>query len=236
MAISFLGSNSGRASGASISVSLSGLSLQENDFVLVINTCMGNSDRDMTMNTAGYTSILDIYVNGTTSDSNMGISWKVMGSTPDSTVSCKGSSSANFGGGAIAYAFRGVDTSNPIDVTTTSATASGSSIPNPPSITPFTSGAFIVIAGSYAATTPDTTVTVPTGYSNQVLVREDPSWGILTAVASKAWTSGAEDPAAWTDWTTEASGSWTAATVALRPLLDSVKSPLFYLLAGMQNA
>ena len=119
--------------------------------------------------------------------------------------------------------YRNVSLTNPLDVTSTTFGALNGAIPNPPAITPATSGALIVVAASAAhdataggAFTASylsnfiTTNTVSLGETNDATV----------GMGNVAWTSGAYDPAAWTftgTGGTISNWSYNSVTMALRP-------------------
>jgi hypothetical protein len=92
-----------------------------------------------------------------------------------------------------------------------------------------TQGAVVLTIGAGADDAADFTVLAPSGYSNQVATSTDPAGAggaaIILGMASKAWSgSGAEDPGVWQTWTSTASGSFAAATVALRPSAPAVST------------
>ena len=167
--------------------------------------------------TAGYAEVADLYQNDTR-DANFSVNWKIMGGSPDTAVNCLGSGSASNGAVCVVQVWRNADQTTPLDVVSTTAQLNNSAVPNSPAITPVTSGAIVISAGLGTGAAVDTSVTAPTGYGNQVDISVDPSNAATVGIASKAWSgSGAEDPAAWTTWTTTTSDSWTAVTLALRP-------------------
>lgn len=227
MPITYVGSANATGSSASFNIDLSGLSLAQGDLVIVATgfVTVGGSDSNPGVTTSGYTEVADLFGDDSR-EAQLSVSYKLMGATPDTTVACNGSGSGSFGSVGIAYVLRGVDQTTPIDVTTTTATGIDSAVPDPPSITPATSGAWVVIAGLGTATSVDETVTAPTGYSNNIIKGSDPSTAVNLAVASKAWTSGAEDPGAWGGWTTSASDAWAAVTMAIRPAADASGQPI----------
>jgi len=216
MAISFVGStNTTVADQVTFNFALP--TCLENDIVVVV---VGSSsvadDPTIGVTTSGYTEETELYSNDSM-DSNFSVSWKRMGATPDTSVDCEGTGGTSLGTTAIAYVLRGVDTTTAIDVTTTTATGGNSSIPNCPSITPTTEGAWVVACGVGAEG--DSSITAPTGYTNHHAQTNNVPYDHTVAVCSKAWSgSGAEDPAPWTDWTTGTSYSWCAATLAFRPV------------------
>jgi 6-phosphogluconolactonase (cycloisomerase 2 family) len=225
-ALSFVGGNTGTGNSAAFNVSLTSLtggsdsSAAAGDLVIVVDGYVSTANGNPGVGTAGYTEVADLYASDS-DDINLSVNWKIMSGTPDTTVSCNGSGSASNGAACMVYVWRGVDQSTPLDVTTTTvvpASNIGTSVPNPPSITPVTSGAVVIAIGGGADAAADTTVTAPAGYSNAKNASVDPSLAVILGIASKNWSgSGAEDPAVWTNWTTSAAGSWAAATMALRP-------------------
>ena len=185
-----------------ITLDLTGISLLENDIV-VIMAYGGASAPAMT--TGGY--------DETTSGLGL-LAWKRMGASPDSSavVNITGASLEN-ASAAVAIAFRGVDATTAMDATITSATGSSTN-PDSPSITTVTDGAAVISA--FGSSVNDPSVTAPSGYGDQV---NNTSIDTVSAAAGMAWltkaTAGAENPASWTD---VSDASWSAFTVALRPV------------------
>lgn len=216
-ALTYVGSAEASGTSANYNVDLSGLSLQEGDIIIVATGFVSTANGDPGVGTAGYTEEADLYQNDTR-DANFSINWKIMTSSPDSSVSCNGSGSASNGSVCVVHVWRGVDQGTPMDATVTTAQSNNASNPNSPSINPTTSGAVAISAGLGTMAAVDNAVTAPTGYSNQADISVDPGSAATVGIASKAWSgSGAEDPAAWTNFTTTTSDSWAAVTVALRP-------------------
>lgn len=174
-------------------------------FVLAAGDVNATTNIDMSgvVTTSGYNLVTELYGNSTL-DANFAVFYKVMGGSPDADVTLT-STAAN----SRVYVWRGADVTTPLDVTTTTATGTGAN-PNSPSITPMTTGAVVLSLG---ATTNYTTQTAPSGYGNVA------NNSVIVA-ASKAWTSGAEDPAAWTGGSGGAY-SYCACSVALRPITQN---------------
>lgn len=86
--------------------------------------------------------------------------------------------------------------------------------PNAPSITTVTNGA--VVIDFALSIVNDSATTAPTGYSNKISANLTETTGPVTIAATSKLVSsaGAEDPAAYTVWS---SGQWIAASVAIRP-------------------
>ncbi|MFA5360351.1 MAG: Ig-like domain-containing protein, partial [Patescibacteria group bacterium] len=200
----------------------SGSSPQAGDLVIVATGFVRTSNLNPGVGTAGYTEVADLYGNDTY-DANFSVNWKIMGGTPDTSVSCNGSGSTLNGAVCVAHVWRGVNQTTPLDVTSTNTVGTNSPVPNSPAITPITAGAIVIATGLGVGTAGDTSVTAPTGYGNQVDIQVDPSTAATVGIASKAWSgSGAEDPAVWTNWTqgTATYDSWGAVTLAIRPSND----------------
>lgn len=188
------------------------------DLVIVATGWVSTANGDPGVTTSGYTEVADLYANDTR-DANFSVNWKIMAGTPDTSVTCKGSSSASNGAVCVVHVWRNTNTSKPLDATTTTATLNNSTNQvNSPSITPVTPGAIVISTGLQTSTAVDDSITAPSGYGNQVDISVDPGNAATAGISSKAWSgSGAEDPAAWTNWANTTSDSWAAATLAIRP-------------------
>ena len=204
------------ASGNSASYNVTLPATQEGDLVIVSTGFVSTSNLNPGVSTAGYTEVADLYQNDTR-DANFSVSWKIMGSTPDTSVTCLGSGSSTNGAVCVVHVWRGANQATPLDVISTTVTSGNGSNPNSPSITPVTSGAIVISTGLGTMASVDNAVTAPTGYGNQADISIDPGNAATVGISSKAWTSGAEDPAAWTNFTTTTSDSWAAVTLAIRP-------------------
>lgn len=231
MAITFVGSAS--AEGDSVSgnydITLPG-GILPGDMVIVC-TGMGSgggTDLNAGVTTEGYAEEADLFATDTRA-ANLSINWKVMGETPDTTVTCIAPTTANQAGVSCCHVWRGVNKLIPMDVAVTTATGNNSPIPNSPAITPVTVGAIVLslvgfIGRIATGGDEDTDATIPTGYENKIFdSRLNSDVGFHAGIASKAWSgSGAEDPGAWSDITitTPAQCAWCAATIALRPALS----------------
>jgi len=194
-----------------------GGAVQSGDLVIVATGFVQTSNLNPGVGTAGYTEEADLYKSDTR-DANFSVNWKYMSGAPDTTVNCLGSGSASNGSVCVVHVWRNADPTNPLDVVPTTAIFGNSAIPNSPPITPITSGAVVISTGLGTGAAVDTSVTAPTGYANQVDISVDPGNASTVGISSMAWGgAGAEDPAAWTTWTTTTSDSWAAVTLALRP-------------------
>jgi hypothetical protein len=235
MAISFVGSMApvSALNGGNVTLTFTGASgllntagaqatLAQNDVVVVAYACSGTADHAMSTTSTGWTEISpEAYANGT-NDTNLAVYWKVMGSTPDTSFVAVGPTGASNGTVATAFAFRGVDTTTPLDVSVpTPATGTGTnSIPNAPSITPTTAGAWIAVIGAgvagTGATFGHTDLSTTTNHFRTLNLAETIDIAIGMGIKTD-WSSGAFDPAVWTGGNANAANSWAAFTIALRP-------------------
>lgn len=209
MAIQFVGTVTTSASGSLSLTSLTGgigSAPATDDIVLV--AVFGTDGSDINIAVTGYTEVADIYANGA-GDSNFGVYYKIMGGSPDTTVTIPSLTNVR----AVVYVLRGVDTTTPEDATATTATKITSGIPDPPSITTVTANAMVV---SLCGTRAPGTYVAPSGFSG-TSKSSSSSGNVLVASKIKA-TAGSENPAVWTGITSD-SAAYTCAsvTMALRP-------------------
>lgn len=205
--ITFIGATgTDMVTGGTETISLPG-SFASGDFVIVV---AGNDSDDHSVNTSGYT---DILTSGSPDvDHHILISYKIISTDTDVVIN-RGSTKK---GAVLVQVWRGVNSSTPIDVTTTTDLAE-TGMPNSPSITPTTSGAYVLSAGWIDDDDVASGVSAPSGYSNltaQDTAQSSTVDGSTVMLASKAWTSGAEDPAAFGG---SGNDRWKAASIALRP-------------------
>lgn len=146
--------------------------------------------------------------------------YKLMGSTPDSSVTCLAGGNGGYSSMAIAMAFRGVHLTTPLDVVSTGASAINGTAINPAAITPSTSGALIIAGGANTGTGTPTDITgAPTGFTNLTIVTKNSTSidGNLAVATQSGWTSGAVDPDAFTGATLTADDASATITMALKP-------------------
>lgn len=234
-ALSYVGSAEGSGINTTVNVSLTGLSLQQGDLVIVLNGWGETSNGDPGVGTSGYTEVADLYANDSV-DANLSVSWKIMGASPDSSVSCN-SNGTTFGASAcLVHVWRGADATVPMDVTPTTATGVDSAVFDSPSITPVTAGAVVLTLGLSTATgaSGDSSITAPSGYSNQADINANGNTrSSQSGIASKAWSgSGAENPGAWSNITTDTFNSWAAVTLAIRPAAGPGGGGTIFLTSG----
>lgn len=225
MAIQYVGGVAANAGAASYSVSLTALtggigsSVQAGDLVVVMSGWSSTANGNPGVTSPKATEVADLYANGT-NDANMSAAYFIAASTPPTSITVTGTTD---NAAAAVMVFRGVHQTTPIDATTTTITATTGFDPNPPAITPVTTGAAIVIgsllAAGIVAGTP--TYAAPSGYTlgpvgAKISTLTKSSFAMI---AHKLGVTGgaAEDPGVFDTNFTSGSMTWCAVTMALRP-------------------
>jgi hypothetical protein len=195
--------------------------LLANDLVIVALTIAGTTDKSYRI--SGYTQALDSYADDTF-DTNLQIGRKFMGVTPDTTVTITGGTGSTADGGAVAiHAWRGIDTTTPLDVITQTNVQINTGIPNPNATTPSTANSVILVAAGSAHNGGTDTYTAAQ-LANFLTVGQGGNTNDATVgLGSFNWVSGAFDPNAFT-WsqTDSTSFSTISATLTLRPKLSDI--------------
>lgn len=230
-AISFIDSCEGTlANGGDVTLTLP--SMLENDLVIVAYSIGDDdTDHDMFVITADYNEAADLFSNDT-DDANLGVYWKVMGSTPDTEVQVEGRGQTDSSVAAVCMVFRGVDTVTPMDVAVEPATGLNTMHPNPPSIDHNNpSGVWTVIAGSnshlQSLGSTANPFTFPTGYTtNAVQIPGNDTTDTTVGMGYNSSPSDPEDPGTMTHSGTDSTGlAWAAVTMALRPAAPDSDPP-----------
>lgn len=163
----------------------------------------------------GYTEIADLYANDT-NDTNLEVGYKF--SAGETSFVLTGSTQSITDAGTITIqVFRNVNTTNPFDVTSTTATGINGGIPTPPAITPSTSGSIILCIGANASAKNSGSFTASElsdfkqGFGND-------TYDSLQGSGYFNWVSGTFTPSAWT-WSggADTTASWASVTIALKP-------------------
>lgn len=192
----------------------------EDDLVIAAFATGSSADRSLGIRdeTINYTLIGSELYQGDTYDVNLRVAYKFMGPTPDTATYFSPTGSTSEGGAMAVYVFRGVDKTTPLDVAVTTAIGGNSLYANPPSITPSTPGAFIVVVGASGSNR------LSSAFTNTELVDflsttgNDSSSGTIGIGHKDDWTSGPFDPAAFGHTGAASSeASWAAMSIALRP-------------------
>jgi len=212
---------SGAGTTSNISVSLTSLTggtdtaPQSGDFVLIAVELSGTTDKSYRI--SGYDQIVDLRADDTY-DSNLQVGRKFMGGTPDTSATITGGTGSTADAYALAIqVWRNVNTTTPLDVTSTTATQTNTGIPNPPAITPVTAGAQIIVAAGTAHN--GGTDTFGAAYlSNFLTAGANDDVDATIGMGNILWTGGEYDPAAWTFSQSDATTfSTNSVTMALRP-------------------
>ena len=222
MAKAFVGRTSGTANnGGNITITLNsgltggtGSAVSTGDMVIVGGASGGNG---VGLAFPGDWTVID---NGTTGGGNSRgiVAYKIMGATPDTSVTLTGDGSNFSSVGAIAHVMSGCDYDS--SVTPTTATSTGSTDPDPPSITPDENNT-AVFAWAFSRIN-DASITVPTNYSNLTTINSGGDTNDVTLAL--AWRDGrssgvAEDPGVFGTWS---SGAWRTVSFCVK---DSSSAP-----------
>ena len=234
MAITFVGSYVGtHAATSAQTVNFSLLrnesnaapTLLEGDLVLVgVNNASTVNRPEGALTPSGYTaSITSLYANDS-NDVNLQVAYKVMGASPDTSVAIPASNATTAGIAYAIYVFRGVDTTTPLDVNPTVASATNSGKANAPAITPATDGAWIFVVGAAAVAagavfTNAGDLSTTTNHFRSATITSTTNDANIVGGIKTDWTSGEFDPIVFGGSTTTNTGSWAAVTLALRPYI-----------------
>lgn len=214
------GNSEGNGSNVTLTFSDYSYTALENDIVFLIGGFASETVGPRGAVTSGYT-LVSSYDGHTTNKNNFGIWYKVMGSTPDTSVVGYGSGNAKDSVAYMFYAVRGADTSTIFDNTSTTAGPTSSTNPNPPSIETLTANSLVIVAAGNVVA--DGSPGVPSGYGDNTNISYADTNPFSVAVASKTIASPAtEDPGAWSTWS---SGVWYAITMAIKaPSTSAIKT------------
>lgn len=200
----------------------SAITLAQNDFIVVAWDFAASGDNDLTITSTGWTED-EFFKDGTSAnhaDCNLAIYTKRMGPSPDTSFVTSALGGSTRGSAATAFVFSGVDTTTALDVPIVTASGNANETPDPPSITPSSNGAAIVVIGASASINNGSAFTNPGDLSSStnhfrsgtVAESRAPSIGMGF---NKTWT-GSFDPLAFTNPPASGVGSWVGACLALR--------------------
>lgn len=233
-------SGAGSAAGGTFSItSLTGgigTAPIEGDVIIIAYAIGSTSDVNVSVSIdqGTVTELVDLYTNDTV-DANLGVYYSVAGATPPTTVTPGSTGSTAFAGALAVHVWRNIDTTTPIDVTTTTATAISSALANPPAITTSTENAVVLAIGASGNDNATTPFTQGGDLSNFISIGGSDTEDATVGMGSIATTSTATvDPAAFSIATSTAY-SWAAATVALRPKTIDIPTYGNYKNSGIWN-
>jgi hypothetical protein len=199
--------------------------LLQNDYVVVTFVIPAQSDiasAGMLPTTSGYTAAHTDLYSDDSNDTNFQVSYKKMGVSPDTSVTMPAGLTGR-GHAVHIMALRNVSGTTPLDVTPTTATGINTGIPDPPAITPTTTGALITVHGGGSATGDLAVYTNPgdlSAVTNQFLSAAATSTinkGMIGVGMKTDWLSGAFDPSAFGGTSTSTLNSWAGVSIAWRP-------------------
>lgn len=173
---------------------------------------------------SGYTAAHTADYRNDSNDSNFQVSYKVMGATPDTSVSIPASNATTAGVAYVVYVFRGVDTTTPHDATPVVAGGTNTGIANASGITPVTAGAWVAAFGGAAVAagavfTNPTNMDTTTNYFRSTTITSTTNDANVGGSLFTGWTSGTFTPNAFGGSTSTNTGSWSAVTIALKPYI-----------------
>lgn len=185
--------------------------------LVVIFWCISSDSTDPTASQYidGYTELTRVLPPGTESRrATLIVGYKVMGATPDTSVTMIGGTANNRNAGIAAVSvWRNVGTVGSY----TTASGTGTIIATPPAITPTQTGSVVLCAGTAGLSRNNRTYT-SSDLSNFMVLWEDESVDCTTGVGSFAWTSGTFTPATFGLSGSDQSGNeWVALSMILEP-------------------
>jgi len=200
--------------GNNVTLTLSGIvGLAEDDIVVIFGGFDRNAAPAMP---AGWTTIFNYWAG----DHRLMSCYKIMGASPDTSVTMPGSGDSRDATTYVASAFRGVDTTTPMDATPVMDEDLTATAPaTPPQITTVTANAMLVVGLLVRAQ--DDTFTVPTGYAakaygENLVAAVDFRSSTACQTYKVAASTGVQTPGGFTDFDLALRTPITQ-TVALRP-------------------
>jgi hypothetical protein len=215
MAISLVAANTGgSANGGDVTINLPG-SPQENDVVVVMGGHANGGSNQAGTNTSGYSRV----IHTANTDCRLSVSYKRMGSSPDSTVSCKGSGVGTDATAYIVMVFRGVNPTGDVLDATSQDTTGNNDNPNSPSVSVATAGTAVV--SCFIQASDESNIDPPSGYGNSTELSRTETAPVTVGAAWKAVSAGTENPGPWDSGT---SAKWVAGAIALSPEVATINA------------
>lgn len=169
-----------------------------------------------------WTKEVDLYGNGVR-DTNYALFRKVMGPTPDASLTID--NTVSIGQLAMAWALHEVDPVTPNDAAPTTAVGTNTGNINSPAIVPVTNGAWVISAGGSSIPVAGVTITEPGGYTNIGKVTHSTIDLILAASYLAMGSPASENPANYNISGSSANESFCAVSLAVRPQFPSAGGP-----------
>jgi hypothetical protein len=220
-------SKAGAASGDSSMALNSGLtggiasSVQDGDLVIAMFATAGGTDRTLaiTDGSTGYTLVGTELFSVDDFATNLRVAYKFI--SGDTATTFGPTLSTNEPGVTAVCAFRAVNLATPLDVTVTTATGANLANPDPPAITPVTSGALILAIGASSHVAGTVGFNTPSDLTRFVSLGRTGGTDVSLGFGQKTdWASGAFNPVQWTLAATNPEptlSAWAAMTIAIRP-------------------
>lgn len=191
---------------------------QQGDIVFVFSSSAGSgfSNFPVTSTPIGYTLI------GTASgDDSVSVafraSYKIMTATPDTSLALHDTGNSANGGAISILVFRNF---NPtiFDATSVFANGASSALVNPPPITPVTDGAIVIAAGASGDSGFLSPFSSMPNLDTTFTAFGDDSYDCAAGCGFQLWQGGTWNGSAWSITGSDTNDSWTACTIALKPL------------------
>lgn len=191
----------------------------QNDIVIVAYAVGSTANRDLSV--TGYTELADLYTDDT-DDTNLGVYYKIMTSTPDTSITISQTGNIDFAGAVAIHVWRNIDTTNPMDVTISTATTANAASANPPSITTVTPNAVVLAIGASGNSEDGDSFLQGGDLTNFITIGSNDTEDVSIGMGSIITTQPGRlvDPNAFSI-TESANSSWAAVTLALRPVTIS---------------
>lgn len=230
MAIQYVGGTSATAAGSTTvgaTVSLTALTggigtvAAAGDLVIVGVCIAAITDKVMSLTTAGYRTIVDLYANDSF-DANLGVFTKFMGTSADTSVVVPPTGAANDGMAIVVNVWRGVDPVSPFDETTpATVVATNGRFVNPAATTPTGRARTLIVVGG--AATGGTAVAPIQGNILGNFVSTALTTGVnrpmigIGSAGNLSSTGGVNDPSAWSGGSSANTESNASVAFYLRP-------------------
>jgi hypothetical protein len=187
------------------------------DDIVILSICHGTSVALPPSAPSGYTAIANLS-SSDTYDVALSVSYKIMGSTPDTTFPIPSSLNSTNAQCATVFVWRGVDLTTPMDVSPQTATGLNGRNPNPPGITPTTLNSIVMATGAAGHTGGASLFS--SNLENFRRTGSNDTYDSSIGTGSYTWTSGSYNPSAFTG-TSVTTDAWASVTFALRAGLQN---------------
>jgi hypothetical protein len=189
--------------------------------IVILAMALGANLTTFPSTPSGYTIITQVSANDTY-DSVLNVSYKVMGSTPDTTFPVPSALSTSNSQMMIVYVWRGADASTPLDVTTQTSSGINGRLAVPPPITPVTENAIIMSIGATAYSGTVYAFSAGGNLTGFVSTSGSDTYDGALGVGYNEWVSGTFTPTAFSITGSTTNDSWTGVSLALKPALTTV--------------